>query len=155
MPTKRAPSAKAAEPHLDLTVQYASRMAELPGPRKLRAWARAALLDNVEVTLRIVGAVAARELNRTYRGKDYATNVLSFSYSAAPVSGDVVLCAPVLRTEARARGISLDAHCAHLVVHGLLHLQGFDHEHPREARRMERLETEIVTRLGYADPYAC
>ena len=105
--------------------------------------------------MRIVGRAEGRKLNLQYRGKDYATNVLTFSYPEQPtLSGDIVLCAPVVREEARAQRIDLAAHYAHLVVHGMLHLQGHDHEHDREAKAMERLETEIVTRLGYPDPYA-
>ena len=129
--------------------------ADLPTARSLRRWAAAALIEDAVVTLRIVGAVEARRLNRDFRGKDYATNVLTFAYpNLRPLTGDIVLCAPVLRGEARERGIELYAHYAHLVVHGMLHLQGYDHERSRDARRMERLETEIVTRLGYADPYS-
>jgi probable rRNA maturation factor len=106
------------------------------------------------VTLRFVGAREGRALNRTYRGRDYATNVLSFAYPEfKPLAGDIVLCAPVVAREAREQGKLLEAHYAHLVVHGMLHLQGFDHQHNREARAMEALETEIVTGLGYADPY--
>jgi probable rRNA maturation factor len=105
--------------------------------------------------LRIVGRIEGRKLNLQYRGKDYATNVLTFSYPERPtLSGDIVLCAPVVRKEARAQRIDLTAHYAHLVVHGMLHLLGHDHERDREAKAMERLETEIVTRLGYPDPYA-
>jgi probable rRNA maturation factor len=115
----------------------------------------AALERDAEVTLRIVGRTEGRKLNLAYRGRDYATNVLTFIYPDQPtLSGDIVLCAPVVRQEAKAQRIELAAHYAHLVVHGMLHLHGYDHEHDREARAMERLETEIVTRLGYPDPYA-
>jgi probable rRNA maturation factor len=115
----------------------------------------AALERDAEVTLRIVGKAEGRKLNLAYRGRDYATNVLTFAYPDQPtLSGDIVLCAPVVRQEARAQRIELAAHYAHLVVHGMLHLQGYDHERDREARAMERLETEIVARLGYPDPYA-
>lgn len=126
----------------------------MPSRPRLRAWAKAALLDDARVTLRFVGAREGRALNRTYRGRDYATNVLSFAYPEfRPLAGDIVLCAPVIAKEAREQRKSLEAHYAHLVVHGMLHLQGFDHQHNREAATMETLETEIVTALGYADPY--
>jgi probable rRNA maturation factor len=142
-------------PKLGLTIQYASRAKDLPTRRKLRRWAMAALERDAEVTLRIVGKAEGRKLNLAYRGRDYATNVLTFAYPDQPtLSGDIVLCAPVVRQEARAQRIELAAHYAHLVVHGMLHLQGYDHERDREARAMERLETEIVARLGYPDPYA-
>ena len=148
MPRTRAPK-------LGLTVQYASRATGLPSRRQLRRWAAAALTQDAEVTLRIVGKPEGRRLNRDFRGKDYATNVLTFTYPGQrPLAGDIVLCAPVVRQEAGAQGVSLAAHYAHLVVHGILHLQGYDHEHAREAEVMERLETEIVTRLGYPEPYA-
>ena len=121
----------------------------------MRRWAKAALLQDAAVTLRIVGAPEGRRLNRAFRGKDYATNVLSFRYpDERPLAGDIVLCAAVVGREARERGISLEAHYAHLVVHGVLHLQGYDHRRRQEAQRMERKETEIVSRLGYPDPYS-
>ena len=159
MPTRRGPSARAPEarrrPRLALTVQYASRAGNLPGTRQLRRWTKAALLQDAAVTLRIVGTPEGRRLNRDFRGKDYATNVLSFRYSGErPLAGDIVLCASVVRREARERGIRLEAHYAHLIVHGMLHLQGYDHRRQQEARQMQRKETEIVSRLGYADPYS-
>jgi len=117
-------------------------------------WARAALKKSARVTLRVVGAREARLLNRRYRKRDYATNVLTFVYSKRhPLVGDVAICAPVVVREARALGISGEAHYAHLTVHGMLHLQGRDHRRAREAARMERLETRILKKLGYADPY--
>jgi probable rRNA maturation factor len=103
----------------------------------------------------MVGAAEGRRLNRNFRGRDYATNVLTFAYAdTQPLSGDIVLCAPVIAQEARAQGKALAAHYAHLVVHGVLHLQGYDHATHAQARAMEARETEIVTRLGYPDPYA-
>jgi probable rRNA maturation factor len=115
----------------------------------------AALQRDAEVTLRIVGRTEGRKLNLDYRGRDYATNVLTFIYLDQPtLSGDIVLCAPVVRQEARAQRTGLAAHYAHLVVHGMLHLQGYEHEHEQQAKAMERLETEILARLGYPDPYA-
>jgi len=141
-------------PELVLTVQYGVRPDRLPSRPKLRRWTRAALRRDAYVTLRIAGAREARRLNRCFRGRDYATNVLTFVYRARrPLHGDIVLCAPVVAREARQRGIGADAHYAHLVVHGVLHLQGHDHLRAREARQMERRETRILAKLGYADPY--
>ena len=139
-----------------LTIQRASRAAHVPPDRRLRAWARAALRRDAEVTLRYVGEAEGRRLNREYRGRDYATNVLTFIYDGGKVlAGDVVICAPVVAREARAQGKSVEAHHAHLLVHGLLHLQGFDHERAAEAGRMERRERAILHGLGFANPYAC
>jgi len=134
------------------TVQYGVRRTAPAAPR-LRRWARAALNREARVTLRIVGAREGRALNRCYRGRDYATNVLTFVYSGRPLAGDIALCAPVVAREARSRGISREAHYAHLVVHGLLHLQGYDHEKRADAARMERRERRILAALGYDDPY--
>jgi probable rRNA maturation factor len=131
-------------------VQRAARGA--PATRALVRYARAAACGGMTVTLRVVGAAEGRRLNRAFRRRDYATNVLAFSYGAG--AGDIVLCHPVVAREARARGISLAAHYAHLVVHGILHLRGHDHRRAREARRMERAERRILGRLGVADPYA-
>ena len=138
-----------------MTVQFASRSAHLPSRQQLRRWARAALAQDAEVTLRIVNQTEGRRLNREFRGKDYPTNVLTFAYPGQrPLAGDIVLCAAVVQREARAQQRSLTAHYAHLVVHGLLHLQGYDHERAAEARRMQSAESEIVTQLGYPDPNA-
>jgi probable rRNA maturation factor len=103
--------------------------------------------------VRFVGEAEGQALNRDYRGKDYATNVLSFVYECEPVCGDLVLCAPVVAREAQQQNKTMEAHYAHLLVHGALHLQGFDHETAKQARRMEAREREIVTQLGYTDPY--
>ncbi|MBA4741338.1 MAG: rRNA maturation RNase YbeY [Azoarcus sp.] len=152
-----------SRPTLALTVQRALKAHERAGvPRApaLRRWARAALRDHsVEVAVRLVGEDEGRALNRDYRGRDYATNVLTFVYDDAPVPGmplfgDIVLCAPVVSREAFEQGKPLDAHFAHLMVHGMLHLQGFDHETASEAEEMEALETAILATLGYGDPYA-
>ena len=140
-----------------LAIQRASRASHIPGDARLRAWARAALSKPAVVTLRYVAATEGRRLNREFRGKDYATNVLTFIYGRDPagaLSGDVVICAPVVAREAREQGKDVAAHHAHLLVHGLLHLQGHDHERRAEAARMERLEREILARLGFPDPYA-
>jgi probable rRNA maturation factor len=141
-------------PELALTVQYGTRCAQLPPPARLRSWARAALRKNARVTLRIIGEREARELNRNFRGRDYATNVLTFIYSKkSPLEGDIAICAPVVAREATRQGTQREAHYAHLTVHGMLHLQGFDHARAPAAKRMENLETRILARLGYADPY--
>jgi probable rRNA maturation factor len=138
-----------------LDIQRASRAGHIPSDARLRAWARAALARTATVTLRYVAEAEARRLNREYRGKDYATNVLTFIYDDTPgLSGDVVICAPVVAREAKAQGKDVAAHHAHLLVHGLLHLQGFDHERADEALRMERSERRILARLGFDDPYA-
>lgn len=137
-----------------LSVQYRVAAARLPSQQRMRSWARAALLCDAQVTLRLVGKREGRQLNREFRGKDYATNVLTFAYTDTdPLSGDIVLCAPVVAKEARMQGKAVEAHYAHLVVHGMLHLQGYDHENSDDAEVMETLEAEIVMKLGYADPY--
>ena len=142
-------------PALDLAIQRASRAAHIPADRRLRDWARRALARKASVTLRFVGAAEARRLNREFRGKDYATNVLTFVYAPAPrLAGDVVICAPVVAREAREQGKAIEAHYAHLVVHGLLHLQGHDHETDVGAAAMERRERAILRALGKPDPYA-
>ena len=143
---------------LMLTLQAATRSRYVPAQRTLRRWALAALARPATVTVRVVGTAEGRKLNRTWRGRDYATNVLSFAYDNHPndsgrLQGDLVLCAPVLDREARQQGKRLIAHYAHLVVHGLLHLQGEDHEKDGDARRMEARERRILKKLGYADPY--
>ena len=122
-----------------------------PAAARLRAFALAAARPGAAVTVRVVGAAEARLLNRTFRRRDYATNVLSFSYSA--LHGDIVLCHPVIAREARAQGKTLAAHYAHLVVHGMLHLRGLGHARAADARRMERRETLLLARLGFGDPY--
>ena len=142
-------------PRLRLALQNPARSRSLPPAARFRRWARAALARDADITLRVVGEREGRRLNRDYRGGDYATNVLTFVYGErAPLAGDIVLCAPVVRREARERGIAAEAHYAHLTVHGVLHLQGHDHVRRREAEAMEALESRIVRKLGYADPYA-
>jgi len=148
--------ARAARPELSLSLQFAdpSHRAHLPR-HKVARWIRAALAAPGEITVRIVDAEEGRALNREYRGKDYATNVLTFDYSHEPVvSADLILCAPVVAEEAREQKITLEAHYAHLLVHGSLHAQGYDHEAEDEAQEMEALESEIVMGLGFGDPYA-
>ena len=143
-------------PKLAIAVQYAIDRNGLPKTSELRQWAKAALLFDAEVTLRLVDAEEGRQLNRDFRGKDYATNVLTFAYGvdAGVCSGDIVLCAPVIASEATEQGKPLAAHYAHMVVHGMLHLQGYDHDTGEaEAIAMEAVESFIMQRLGYPDPY--
>ena len=147
--------AKAALPSLRLSLQFADarHRAQLPRHRVQR-WLRAALEAPAELTVRIVDAEEGRALNREYRSKDYATNVLTFDYQHEPVIvADLVLAAPVVEAEARELGIELAAHYAHLLIHGALHAQGYDHEADDEAQAMEARETEILAALGFADPY--
>ncbi len=140
---------------LSLTVQYAVRAAALPAIATLRRWMRAALERDAQVTLRFVGEREGEALNARFRGKASATNVLTFVYDkAAAFAGDIVLCTPVLRREAKAQGKTFRDHCAHLVVHGMLHLQGYEHDTARAARAMERRETAILAALRVPDPYA-
>ena len=142
-------------PALTLSLQFAdsSHRAQLPR-HKVARWIRAALAGPAEITVRVVGAEEGRALNRDYRGRDYATNVLTFDYQRAPVAvADLILCAPVVAGEARKLKIDLAAHYAHLLVHGTLHAQGHDHESDADARAMEALESAVVMRLGFDDPY--
>lgn len=162
------PSAGATPPVLKLAVQKVLEgedKANAPRKNQIRRWAQAALREDAEVTVRLVGEAEGRELNRRFRGKDYATNVLSFAYAEGealpaadggelPLLGDLVLCVPVVLREAAEQGKTPDAHFAHLVVHGMLHLQGYEHDDEADAERMEGLEKEILHGLGYADPYA-
>ncbi len=142
------------KPRLSLATQYATKAQNVPTRRQFRRWVAAALTRDAEIALRIVDAEEGRALNAAYRGRDYPTNVLAFPLSEAPLMGDIVLCAPVVGQEAAAQGKALEAHYAHLTVHGVLHLLGHDHENDDAAAGMEALETQIVTKLGYADPYA-
>lgn len=144
----------AKKPHLDLAVQFAVKPENAPTRAQIKKWAQAALEADAEVALRIVDEAEGRELNRDYRGKDYATNVLTFPLADDPIlMGDIVLCHAVVEKEAQEQNKPLEAHYAHLVVHGMLHMQGYDHETDEEAETMETLETQIVMKLGYADPY--
>ena len=139
---------------LALAVQYAGATQDVPTVAQFRKWAKQALRTDAEIALRVVDEDEGRMLNCEYRGKDYATNVLTFPLADEPLlMGDIVLCAPVVAREAEAQQKPLLAHYAHLTVHGVLHLQGYDHETDAEAVQMENLETEIITQMGYADPY--
>ena len=142
-------------------MQYVSVLGELPSMQQLEQWAEAALLDRhtrQELNIRIVDADESQSLNKEYRGKDKPTNVLSFPFEAPPgvnanILGDLVICAPVVRHEAQAQGKSESSHWAHMVVHGMLHLQGYDHENDDDAREMESREVSIMRQLGFDDPY--
>jgi probable rRNA maturation factor len=145
-----------AAPELSLSLQFAdpAHRALLPRHKVLR-WMRAALEAPAEITVRIVGEDEGRELNKSFRSKDYATNVLTFDYEHEPVViADLVLCAPVVEREAKEQRIDLAAHYAHLLVHGTLHAQGYDHEQDDEAAAMEARESEVLQALGFDDPYA-
>lgn len=149
---------------VELGVSYAAPRRGVPTPASFRRWTEVALVTArhrkpAELSIRVVGAREGRVLNRQYRGKDYATNVLSFPVElprgiASPLLGDLVICAPVVAREAREQGKSPRDHYTHLTVHGVLHLLGFDHQNERDAVRMEALETRILAELGIADPYA-
>jgi probable rRNA maturation factor len=139
---------------LNLSVQYACNKTGLPLRADFVRWARAALVGGGEIAIRLVEIDEGQALNKEYRGKDYATNVLSFPYDIEPVvSGDLVICPDVVAREATEQNKPLAAHYAHLVVHGMLHLQGWDHEDDDDAQAMEEEETEILAALGYPDPY--
>ena len=144
---------------LQLSLQFgpsaeASAHRELLTRSKVTTWIRHALAVDAEITVRIVDTEEGQNLNREYRKKDYATNVLTFDYTQEPVvSADLVLCAPVVAAEAKEQKKTLEAHYAHLIVHGTLHAQGWDHELDEDAQVMELRETEIMARLGFKNPY--
>ena len=147
---------------LTLSVQYpdARLQATITRP-KIRRWVQAALFAPAELTIRFVDAGEGRALNREYRDKDYATNVLTFAYNEgeelpddAPTQADIILCTDVLQKEAAEQKKTVEEHTAHLVIHGVLHAQGYDHLDDEEAAEMEGIETEILAGLGMADPYA-
>ncbi|PKO47852.1 MAG: rRNA maturation RNase YbeY [Betaproteobacteria bacterium HGW-Betaproteobacteria-22] len=141
-------------PKLHAFIQFASAQADIPAAHMFRHWAKAALRVDTEVTIRIVDEAEGRELNKTYRGKDYATNVLTFTLTEEPhLMGDIIICAPVVEKEAKAQHKGIFAHYAHLTVHGILHLHGYDHESEAQAELMEAIETAIITKLGYPSPY--
>jgi len=146
---------------LTVEVQFAAEDPTIPPKKRLIAWARAAWRDlglDAEVVVRVVDEAESRQLNRDYRHIDRSTNVLSFPFEPVPQVeiehlGDLVICAPVVGREAREQGKESTAHWAHMVVHGMLHLQGYDHEREAQAEEMETLETQILTGLGYPAPY--
>jgi probable rRNA maturation factor len=151
--------ATSSKPKLTLSVQYADeRLKDVLTRPLLRKTIQAALFFPAELTLRIVDAEEGQELNRDYRGKDYATNVLTFAYTedsdAEVTQADIILCTDVLEKEAKEQKKTVLEHAQHLVVHGVLHAQGYDHETDEEAEEMEALEIEILAGLGLANPYA-
>jgi len=147
---------------LEIDIQYGLPRAGLPTAAAVRRWAAAALAGgpaDAELSVRIVDEEEGAQLNQAYRHKQGATNVLSFPFEAppyidSPLLGDLAICAPVVEREAREQGKAADAHWAHMVVHGTLHLLGYDHQDAAQAREMEAREIEILMRLGYPDPYA-
>lgn len=159
-PPPQRQHAMAVNNSLSLSVQFADkRLADQLTRPKIRRWVQAAQLAPAELTIRFVDANEGRMLNRDYRGKDYATNVLTFAYNDEAndddgiVRADIVLCTDVVLQEAAEQDLPLEQHAAHLVVHGVLHAQGYDHEQDSDAAEMEQLETEILARLGVPDPY--
>jgi probable rRNA maturation factor len=150
-----------AKNKLSLTVQYPDTRLEKVATRAMvRRWVQAALLGPAEINVRFVDAAEGQVLNRDYRAKDYATNVLTFAYNEGeelgpkePVQADIILCTDVLQREAEEQKKTVEEHTAHLVVHGVLHAQGYDHEHEEEAGEMEHLERDILEALGYPNPY--
>lgn len=148
-------------PEARIDVQYAVNTDGIPAPELLRHWVDCALQDRrpaAELAVRIVDEAEMTALNRQYRGKDGVTNVLSFPFVAMPgieteQLGDIVVCAPVVAAEAVTQGKPLEAHWAHIVVHGALHLLGYDHHHDEEAQAMESRETRLLASLGFPDPY--
>jgi probable rRNA maturation factor len=140
---------------LALSVHGRDAFAGLPARRTLRRWVQLALERDAEVALRFVGAREGQRLNRVFRGRDYATNVLTFDYAQRPrVVADIAICVPVVRREAREQGKTFRAHLAHLVIHGTLHAQGYDHRRPKQAQAMEAREVELLARLRIPSPYA-
>ena len=152
MNSKKTPELSPSK--LSLAVQYASAAQNLPTRAQLRRWVKIAMRRDAAMTLRIVDEAEGRELNKKYRGKDYATNVLTFVYDDTGIlCGDVVICAPVAEREATMQRKNLLAHYAHLVIHAALHLQGYEHENDTDAVEMEALETGLMLKLHYSDPY--
>lgn len=155
------PIRRAREPALELDVTFAARRPWVPRRSEFAAWARAALAASgppVRLSIRVVGAARSRRLNRDYRGKPKPTNVLSFAGAGLCPDrrldlGELVICAPVVAREAEAAGVAPRAHWAHLTVHGVLHLRGFDHELDSQARGMMAAEVQILDLLGFSDPY--
>ena len=141
-------------PRLKLTVQVASLESDIPASKQIKKWVNAAIRVETEVTIRFVDEEEGRMLNSAYRGKDYATNVLTFPLSEEPhLMGDIIICTPVVAQEAKAQSKSLEEHYAHLTVHGVLHLHGYDHETEEQAALMESIEVTTLQNLGYANPY--
>lgn len=146
---------KPAKPELEVTFERGEGVGQrLPSRRVMKLWMQSALELPGEITVRFANPEEARELNKTYRGKDYATNVLTFDYAHEPVvRADIVICLDVVEREAREQFKRFHAHLAHLLIHGVLHAQGWDHETDEEAEQMEAREAEIMTQLGFENPY--
>jgi len=144
------------KPTLSLSLQFADKRHRDTLPRhKVARWVKAALDTDGEIAVRIVDAEEGQALNKDFRKKNYATNVLTFDYAQEPVvMADLIVCAPVIEQEAAEQGKSLEAHYAHMLVHGTLHAQGWDHLKKKEAEAMEAREREILAALGFPDPYA-
>ena len=150
-----------SDQHQAVDIQYAVTVDGMPEESEIRQWVLQTLPEQnkaSELTIRVVDEAEITALNRQYRGKEGATNVLSFPYEAIPgvasdLLGDVVICAPVVASESVAQSKPLDAHWAHIVIHGVLHLLGYDHHQDDEAHKMEARETELLDSLGYANPY--
>ncbi len=141
-------------PLLSLSIQFASNAKNLPNRQQIRKWVKAALRVDTQATIRVVDEVEGRALNNTYRGKDYATNVLTFRLTEEPhLMGDIVICAPIVIKEATEQEKSVEAHFAHLTVHGTLHLHGYDHQNDEQAGLMESIEVTTLQKLGYPNPY--
>ena len=141
-------------PKLRLHFQCVPIETAIPSKNDFKKWANASLRVDTEVTIRIVDELEGKALNLAYRGRDYATNVLTFPITDEPhLMGDIIICAPVVESEAQFQQKSLEAHYAHLTVHGILHLHGYDHEIEAQAELMESLEISILAKLGYANPY--
>ncbi len=141
-------------PQLSLSIQFASKADGLPSRAQLRRWVNATLRVDTEATIRVVDEAEGRMLNNTYRGKDYATNVLTFPLTEEPhLMGDIVICAPVVIKEAADQKKAVEAHFAHLTIHGTLHLHGYDHLNDEQAGLMESIEVTTLQKLGYPNPY--
>jgi probable rRNA maturation factor len=137
-----------------MNIEFQTSKVILPTSKvQMAQWMTKALPKVGQVTVRFVGTTEGQKLNYQYRKKNYSTNVLTFAYATQPLHADLVLCMPVVRREARAGSISLEAHLAHLLVHGCLHARGYDHEHPAQAAVMEAAERRILRHFGIADPY--
>ena len=161
MPRAAQKRKRVASPELSLSVQFASEADALPTRAQVRRWVEAALEHSAEITVRIVDAEEAQALNTDYRNKDYVPNVLTFEYGEighdesgrATLGGDVVICAPVVEREAREQGKPLKDHYSHMTIHGVLHLQGYDHIEPLDADIMESHEAAILKRFRIPNPY--
>lgn len=150
---RRAVARSPRAPRLALSIQGHRAFDGLPAASTLRRWVQRALRRNASLVLRFVGTREGRRLNRDFRGEDHATNVLTFDYMQTPVRADIVVCMPVVVSEALRQGKPFRNHLAHLVIHGVLHAQGHDHATPQLATKMEAIERRILARLAIPDPY--